>query len=502
MLFHTTEFIALVGALALVYPMLARRVHLRNAVLLATSYVFYGWWDARFLSLLVLSTGVDFAVARTIQSSDRPAVRRVMLGVSILVNLGVLATFKYLNFFIESAAALLGVSTGDVGALRSLQIVLPVGISFYTFQTLGYTVDVYRRTIPACRDPLRFALYVAFFPQLVAGPIERASRLLPQLARPMSVAASDRAIAVYWIVLGYFKKIYVADNLAGSVDPVFADPTSHATLVRYAAIVGFAFQIYADFSGYTDIARGVARGMGFRLSVNFRTPYFAIDPRDFWRRWHITLSTWLRDYVYIPMGGNRGGKSSVSMRLMITMVLGGLWHGAAWTFVVWGIYHGGLLCVTHLYRASGGERSVSHRGLRIAGMFTLTLIGWAIFRSPDVATATAMLSPNIAAMLSPNITAMLSPNIAAMVSPGVMGAGPAGWADGVVGVRPLMVWLLKLSLYAGPLVAMDWVSWRTGDSMWLLKRSAVTQTIAMTIAVLAIVTLGYFGETSFIYFQF
>ena len=344
-----------------------------------------------------------------------------------------------------------------------LRLVLPVGISFYTFQTLSYTIDVYRGRSAPCRSILNFALYVAFFPQLVAGPIERAGDLLPQFSRAAQTTTNDFAVALWWITLGYFKKIYVADNLAGSVDPVFDAPDAFGVAVRVAATLGFAIQIYADFSGYTDIARGIARGMGFRLSPNFRLPYFATDPRQFWQRWHITLSRWLRDYVYIPIGGNRGGPARVAGHLTMTMLLGGLWHGAAWNFVLWGGYHAALL-IAHRWWSSRYEMP---RRVAMATMFAATMVGWVIFRSPDLPTVVSMLQ--------------------------------FGGRDSI---GEITRWAAKLLIYAGPLVMLDYWMHRRGDMLIVLHTSPARQFVIMLLMIAAIVMLGHHGETSFLYFQF
>ncbi|MDA1306433.1 MAG: MBOAT family protein, partial [Acidobacteria bacterium] len=312
-------------------------------MLLVASYVFYGAWDYRFLSLLGISTIIDYVVAlRMADAAGRH--RKAWLIVSLVTNLGLLGFFKYFNFFVDSGNALLIALGVDPMPMR-LHIVLPVGISFYTFQTLSYTIDVYRGKLDPTRSLRDFALFVAYFPQLVAGPIERATHLLPQVLNPRRLSMPLLHQGLWLISWGLFKKMVIANNLAIVVDRTFA-AGSGATGAEYLiAIYAFAFQIYCDFSGYSDIARGLAALMGIDLMVNFNNPYAATNPREFWRRWHISLSTWLRDYLYVPLGGNRGALWQTYRALMLTMLLGGIWHGAQWTFVVWGLYHGVWLAV-------------------------------------------------------------------------------------------------------------------------------------------------------------
>lgn len=380
-------FFAIVSAL---YLVLGHRG--QNRMLLVASYVFYGAWDWRFLGLILFSTVVDYLVALRLGEETAEQRRKHLLMVSLVTNLGLLAIFKYLGFFAESFQELAALAGFEVGPV-TLSIVLPVGISFYTFQTLSYTIDVYRRELKPCRDFLDFALFVAFFPQLVAGPIERASNLLPNITaqRVLSWEALGRGAVL--CLLGLIKKIVIADAIAPSVDAVYAmpDPT------RADVILGtwlFAIQIYCDFSGYTDIARGVAKMLGFGLMRNFAQPYFAVNPQEFWRRWHISLSTWLRDYLYISLGGNRGGRLHTYRNLMATMVLGGLWHGAAWNFVLWGFYQGLLLA---LHRMFAGVRKHTGEGARRgllgwAGRLVLMVLffqvvcyGWLLFRAGSFA---------------------------------------------------------------------------------------------------------------------
>ena len=343
MLFNSYIFwLFLGGVLALYKPLGAAG---RKVLLVVASYVFYGFWDWRFLGLIFASTLSDYVVARMIESTDSQRRRKTYLIASLVMNLGVLGFFKYFGFFTESLSALL-TSLGVSAPLNVMNIVLPVGISFYTFQTMSYTIDVYRRQTPATRNFLDFALYVSFFPNLVAGPIERSTTFLKQIVSPRKRTADDWQAGLYLVMFGLFKKVVIADNMAAIAGTVFgSDPASLTDFETLIGIYAFAFQIYGDFAGYSSIARGVGRWLGFDLMINFRMPYLAVNPSDFWRRWHISLSTWLREYLYIPLGGNRGGEVKTYRNLALTMILGGLWHGAAWTFVAWGAYQGLILIV-------------------------------------------------------------------------------------------------------------------------------------------------------------
>ncbi len=398
MLFNSQHFLWFFVLVWGLYWCLVRSRKAQNALLLAASFFFYGYWDWRFLGLLVLSTVVDYGCGLALGRPGRsPGERRLVLLVSIAVNLGVLGFFKYYNFFVESAARALE-SLGLGAPDWTLVIVLPVGVSFYTFQTLSYTIDRYRGEIEAERSLLDFALFVGFFPQPVAGPIVRARDFLPQAKRPRVFRFEDQALGMRLAVWGLFKKSVVADNLAPFVDGVFAAGEAPGIAVRVLAVYAFAVQIYCDFSGYTDIARGTARMLGFEFPWNFRMPYFASDPKAFWSRWHITLSTWLRDYLYIPLGGNRLGPGRTQVNLMATMVIGGLWHGAAWSFVVWGAYQGLLLVVhrawsaTRAISADRPERGVARLG-RTLLFFQFVCLGWLFFRARSLEQVAGFLGP-------------------------------------------------------------------------------------------------------------
>ena len=388
MLFNTWTFLAFALVVFGLYYVLPFRG--QNRMLLVASYVFYGAWDWRFLSLIFLSTLIDYTVGRRLEFESDPQRRKHWLVVSCATNLGLLGIFKYLGFFAESFADLAGLFGWHVDVV-TLHIVLPVGISFYTFQTMSYTIDVYRRKIEPVRSFEDFALFVAYFPQLVAGPIERASHLLPQLMRPRTVRRDQLFEGAWLIAWGLFKKAVIADNVAPRIDEVFLPTNDWASGgACLVAIYGFAIQIYCDFSGYSDVARGLGKLMGVDIMRNFQIPYVATNPSEFWRRWHISLSTWLRDYLYVPLGGNRGTRLETYRNLTLTMVLGGLWHGAAWTFVLWGIYQGLLLVVhrwfmiDHDWFGRFRSRSLWVRFVSWFVMFHLVCLGWLIFRAKSV----------------------------------------------------------------------------------------------------------------------
>jgi alginate O-acetyltransferase complex protein AlgI len=385
MSFTTISFLAFCLVFFSGYALLRGRG--RSYFLLLASCYFYGSWDVRFLALLLGSVLIDYSVALALARSEGPR-RRWLLAISLAFNLGVLAFFKYAGFFAESAAELLA-SLGWPVAVGDLGIVLPVGISFYTFQTLSYTVDVYRRRLEPCRSLLDFALFVMFFPQLVAGPIERAERLLPQLVAVRHEPWRPDASGLVLIALGLFKKLALADGVHAYAHPLSAPQAAYSAAIWFATLA-FAFQIYWDFSAYSDIAIGLGRLLGVELMSNFRAPYAATGPSDFWRRWHISLSEWLRDYLYVPLGGNRGGSARTYRNLMLTMLLGGLWHGAAWHFVLWGGFHGALLVAARALRGRVPFSLPSWaRPLQTLGFFYLTCLGWALFRAPTLAACGA-----------------------------------------------------------------------------------------------------------------
>jgi alginate O-acetyltransferase complex protein AlgI len=391
-IFHSLDFVVFFLVTTFVYWRLPHRA--QNVLLLVVSYFFYGYVHPWFLALIALTTVADYWAARGMERwPDR---KRLMLGLSLCVNLGLLGFFKYFGFFVDNIHAVLALVGLDLPR-PALSVLLPVGISFYTFQELSYTIEVYRGTLRARRDFIDFAAFVCFYPQLVAGPIERASHLLPQMEARREFSWPAARSAFFLIVWGYVKKLVIADNVGVIANKVFALQHPGFT-VLWAGVFAFAIQIYADFSAYSDIARGAARWLGFDLMVNFNHPYLATGPVDFWRRWHISLSSWFRDYVYIPLGGSRHGRGRTLVNVFATFLVSGLWHGASWNYALWGAYHGALVVMArmmerktetgapHAARKPGlaGGLSDALEPIRVAGMFVLACVGWLIFRETDL----------------------------------------------------------------------------------------------------------------------
>ncbi len=389
MVFNSLQFLFFFIITYSLYLLLAHKW--QNRMLLLASYTFYAAWDWRFLSLILFSTILDYCCGIQISEAEDKRKKKFYLSLSVIGNLSILAFFKYFNFFagnLQDLLALLGVAIEP----RFMNIVLPVGISFYTFQTMSYTLDIYRGEVKPTRQYLDFSLFVAFFPQLVAGPIERAKRLLPQILNPRIIRLDNFYEGCYLIFWGLFQKVFIADNLAYLVNPVFSDAGSQNGFHVLLALYAFSFQIFCDFSGYSNIARGLAKVMGFDIMLNFNLPYFSTNPSEFWKRWHISLSTWLKDYLYIPLGGNRRGNLITARNIMVVMILGGLWHGASWNYILWGIYHGLLLI---LYRVCSekiaGQKISANLAIqrlwffiRVVFFFHLVCIGWLLFRADSV----------------------------------------------------------------------------------------------------------------------
>jgi alginate O-acetyltransferase complex protein AlgI len=470
MLFDTPVYFLF---LTLIVLLVWRCDHRRqNLILLAASYFFYGWWDWRFLSLILISTGVDFVCARAIERSEDPARRKLLLTVSLVLNFTFLGFFKYFNFFIDSASTLLsglGVTSVPVGVL---EIVLPPGISFYTFQAVAYIVDVYYKRLPASKSLVDYALFISLFPHLIAGPIQRPSHLLPQVQQARHFDHGKFFNGILLILSGLFRKCVIADNCALLANAAFNGQLGEPSVVVTAiGVYAFAWQIYGDFSGYSDIARGSAQLLGFHFMVNFRQPYLAASLQDFWRRWHISLSTWLRDYLYIPLGGSRNGEYSTYRNLLLTMVLGGLWHGASWTFVVWGFLHGIGLAAERLWNrgkdvsAPAGPVSL---WIRRIIFFHVVCLAWVFFRAPSISEALRFLS------------------------------GVAAWTW-----RPeLGTALMFLALFSIPMMAIDLLMERSGEEYWLERRAVPLQLAWAASLVLLTVLFSGNDVNAFIYFQF
>ena len=470
MLFNSYIFLSFMAVVYALYLVLKPRQ--QNVMLLVASYMFYGAWDWRFCSLLLISTVIDYYVAQRVQAARADAQRKAWLLASLLTNLGILFSFKYFGFFYDSLVQL-GAAFGLQLDSLSLRIILPVGISFYTFQTLSYTIDVYRGRVQPCRRMEDFALYVAFFPQLVAGPIERSSHLLPQIEGARRVTLAGFRDGAWLVLLGYYKKVVLADNVAPYVNLVFGEPAAASGMAIPIAILAFAIQIYGDFSGYTDIARGISRWMGFDLMENFSRPYFALSPKQFWQRWHISLSTWLRDYLYLPLGGNRRGPGRTYFNLMATMVLGGLWHGAAWNFLLWGFYQGLLLVVDRVWRLEEplerlARQRLSPAKLLVWAQFMVMIgIGWMFFRVESLGDLGLLFS---------------------RMTEGPFFSGKAA--------------LLTMLVYGLPVLAVDLYQERRGSAL-AVKGLPLPLRYGLYLLLFAIIVIsGVRGGGEFIYFQF
>jgi len=470
MYFDSTIYLLFLSLVVLVYWRLQLRA--QNAFLLAASYFFYGWWDWRFLLLMAASTIVDFHVARGLERTADQRRRRLLLTISLVLNFGFLGFFKYFNFFIESFAGLAALVGLQSVPLVVWKIVLPPAISFYTFQEVAYIVDVYKGKLRAADSLIDYGLFVSLFPHLIAGPIQRPSHLLPQVQQPRIWDAGKGFDGLMLILEGLFRKVVIADNcglIANSIyNGNFGGPNTVTVLLGAYA---FAWQIYGDFSGYSSIARGSAQLMGFHFMVNFRQPYLAQSLQDFWRRWHISLSTWLRDYLYIPLGGNRNGKVRTYVNLMTTMLLGGLWHGANWTFVIWGGIHGGGLALERLLT---GEHEVtnSHRTraiwLRRCLLFNLVCLAWIFFREPSMHGAFSQLA----------------------------GFGHWGWQP-VYGVA-----LLFVTVYVSMLLLLD-LKLESAGTEYLFADQSLRLRVMTGLALCVLITLlGANQANAFIYFRF
>jgi alginate O-acetyltransferase complex protein AlgI len=526
LLFNSGIFAVFFAIFLPLFLLLRRNLFARNLLLLLASYVFYGWWDVRFLVLVATSTAVDFlvqagaggarvtwrqyaksagflvtttacalalagkdlwivacvvglltllALARTLleRVADDGKRRRYWLALSIGTNLGILGFFKYFNFFVDSFASLLE-AAGVPFSTSTLSIILPVGLSFYTFQGLACTIDSYRGRIQPRHHIVTYASYLAFFPQLVAGPIERPGRLLPQFESIRPLDWENLWSGARLFLWGLFLKLVIADNVAPISDALFTSPASQTAGATLAGILAFTFQIYCDFCGYSNMARGLARMLGFELMVNFNLPYFSRTPSEFWQRWHISLSSWLRDYLYVGLGGNREGKAKTYRNLVLTMLLGGLWHGAAWTFVIWGAFHGAVLV---LYRVLGIDAIIERTKPNTAGgvatqvsswlaMMIFVMIGWVFFRAVTFSDAMTVLG-------------------------GVLGTDGYDWAT----FGPLLLCIV-------PLVLVEMYQ-RFSQRLEVLEHGPFfVRYTAATMLVLAVIALSAAGGREFIYFDF
>lgn len=396
MLFNSIDFAVFLPVVFLLYWFVTNsNLRLQNLLIVVASYVFYGWWDWRFLSLIIFSTLVDYWVGIGLHRQQQPFKRKALLLTSILVNLGFLGFFKYFNFFLENfrtAFTFLGTEFN----VSSLNIILPVGISFYTFQTLSYSIDLYRRKLEPTRDFIAFSAFVSFFPQLVAGPIERATNLLPQFFAKRQFNYAMAVDGMRQILWGLFKKVVIADRCAEHVNEIFANSSDYSGSTLALGALFFAFQIYGDFSGYSDIAIGTSRLFGFNIMRNFNFPYFSRNMAEFWRRWHISLSTWFRDYVYIPLGGSRGNKTMQIRNTLIIFAVSGFWHGANWTFIAWGMLNALYIIPLILTNANRKKPEIEEHGKKLPSLkelglilftFGLTVFAWIFFRAENMSHA-------------------------------------------------------------------------------------------------------------------
>lgn len=461
-----------------------KSIKAQNLFLLVASYFFYGLWDYRFLSLIILSSFTDYTIGFYIKKSNSSTIRKLFLLASLSINLGFLFVFKYYNFFIESfvdLTSLMGLQTN----INSLNVILPVGISFYTFQTLSYTIDIYKNKLKPTKNILNFFTYVSFFPQLVAGPIERASQLLPQIENKRSfryIKAKDGMRQILW---GLFKKVVVADNCAAFVDPIFNNYTEFGGLVLIIGAVLFAFQIYCDFSGYSDIAIGTAKLLGFNLMQNFAMPYFSRDIAEFWRRWHISLSTWFRDYVYIPLGGSRVSKLLQLRNIFAIFLISGFWHGANWTFIFWGLIH--ALCYipqTFLKTNRKYVNVVAKNKLfpslsdlfRINKTFIIVTFAWIFFRSPTIYDSFLYIQKTVCFNSMSLVKSIEYLNLQ-------------------------LVNLVLVFFFISIALIFEWINRDNFHGLQNLSKSVYIR--LLTYVVLSLLILEYFyGEQSFIYFQF
>jgi len=467
MLFDTPIFFAFLAAVTLCYWCLTFRN--QNKFLLVASYFFYGWWDWRFLCLMIASTVIDYFIAIKIADTEDRRMRRVLLALSLLVNFSILGFFKYFNFFADSLVTALS-TLGIHASMPLLRIILPPGISFYTFQEVAYIVDVYKGKLPPSRSFLDYGLFISLFPHLIAGPIQRPSHLLPQVQKPRSWDSEKGFDGLLLILEGLFRKCVIADNCALIANAAFGGSFGKPSiLVGLLGMYAFAWQIYGDFSGYSSIARGCAQLLGFHFMVNFRQPYLAESIQDFWRRWHISLSTWLRDYLYIPLGGNRNGERQTYRNLLLTMLLGGLWHGANWTFVIWGGIHGSALAAERKFAGENVQRAgILWKWMRRIFIFHIVCLAWIFFRAQSLGAAWAMLKGFTAWSWRPEF--------------------PAAF--------------MFLAMFSLPLMLLDLYLESSGDEYFFASR-AVRPRVAFGLAcALVIAFLGANQANAFIYFQF
>lgn len=466
MLFNSVDFAIFLPIVFLLYWYgVNHHLRLQNLLIVAASYFFYGWWDVRFLSLIIISTLADYLIGLALYSEKRLVRRKLLLGISILVNLGILGFFKYYNFFLESFTSAFSLLGTDIQA-GSLRIILPVGISFYTFQTLSYTIDIYRGKMEPTRDYIAFSAFVAFFPQLVAGPIERAVNLLPQFYTRRRLSYQNLSAGLKMMLWGLFMKMVVADRLGLYVQEVYGHAGFHSGPTLVVATLFFGFQIYCDFAGYSAIAIGTARLFDFRLMQNFNRPYLAHSFKDFWSRWHISLSSWFRDYLYIPLGGSRKGPGRTNINLMITFMVSGLWHGANWTFIIWGALHGSYLIIEKQF-----SRWKMPKYLQLITVFVLANFAWIFFRAASLGEAMQIMTR-------------------------IFSAWNQGFYFGDKGIFFFSLMAIALIMANDMLV-----EYRPGIRL-LNNPSLGVRYASVLVVIIYLIALGVFDNSQFIYFQF
>jgi len=489
MLFNTLEFAIFFPVVFVLYWIVAKYRIPRNILLIIASYTFYGWWDWRFLFLIAFSSLVDYVIAQKMYKAENKRKRKFLLCSSLLINLGFLFYFKYTNFFIETFIDSFRLFGREL-EMSTLNIILPVGISFYTFQTLSYTIDVYRKQLEPTKDALAFFTFVAFFPQLVAGPIERASNLLPQFYKTYQFNYDRVKSGLLLMAFGLFKKMVIADRLSILVNQVYNNPGEYHGYETIVATIFFAFQIYCDFSGYSDIAIGLARTMGFDLMKNFDSPYFSKSITEFWRRWHISLSTWFRDYVYIPLGGSKNGKYRTYFNLFVVFLISGLWHGAAMTFIIWGAIHGIIIVLEKslkVYRVKAYEtikinnNSFSNKlGFTII-TFIIVCFSWIFFRANNLSDALLVINNSMIDNYN--------------------GVSYGGLFK--LGLDKLHFWVAVLSIIA--LLLFDLFHKKKNAMKWLSNQNFIFRWGVYISIVFVIIIFGVYGDMApkeFIYFQF
>ena len=482
MLFNSIDFAIFLPIVFILYWFLTNKnLKLQNLLIVVASYLFYGWWDYRFLLLILFSTIVDYSVGIGLLKQENKTKRKILLGTSILVNLGFLGFFKYYNFFLDNFITAFSFFGTEIKA-NSLNIILPVGISFYTFQTLSYSIDVYKRKLEPTKDFIAFSAFVSFFPQLVAGPIERARNLLPQFYKKRTFDYSKAVDGMRQILWGLFKKIVIADNCAVFADQIFNNSHDYSGSTLVLGAIFFAFQIYGDFSGYSDIAIGTARLFGFNLMQNFAFPYFSRDIAEFWRRWHISLSTWFRDYLYIPLGGSRGTNYFKIRNVFIIFLVSGFWHGANWTFIIWGGLNALYFLPIMLLNKNKINTDVVAQGkhlpsvrevLSITLTFSLTTIAWIFFRAEDIHHAISYLSD----IIHPSILTLPE-----LITP-----------------KLEMIYTL-LCIFI--LLLFEWMNRDKIHALDIANYNKSNRWVLYLIIIIMIITFGSFNQNSFIYFQF